>query len=336
MTSPIDMSPTPAADLVAAVARLLPGQGPWTWAPLTGGVSSDIWRIDGPGRTYCIKRALPRLKVAADWRAPIRRNAEEVRWLRFARTVAPPQVPAVVAADADLGVAVLEFFDPADWTPYKSLMMNGVVQPGIGRELGELLARLHGASAGRGDLAAEFDNADLFDALRLSPFFLGSIGRNPGLAETLTAITESQRAHRTALIHGDFSPKNILIHESRQPVVLDAECATWGDPAFDVAFMLAHLLLKTVHLGTLELPLYDTVFGFNDTYQRAAPEEVDERLARLVPALVLARLDGKSPVEYLTDEAQREKIRATVSRALLTPHATGTAFLESWKEEFSS
>lgn len=333
MPSAADVSPTPAAELVAAVDRLLPGQGPWTYAPLAGGVSSDIWRIDGSGTTYCVKRALPRLKVAADWRAPVRRNAEEVRWLRLAAAVAPGQVPAVVAADADLGVAVLEFFDPARWTAYKSLLMMGAVsRPGIGRELGELLARLHGASAGRGDLATEFDNLDLFDALRLSPFFLGPIERNPELKGTLTAIAESQRSHRTAVIHGDFSPKNILIHPSRPPVVLDAECATWGDPAFDVAFMLAHLLLKAVHLKTPNP--FDTALGFKDAYQHAAPEPVDDRLAGLVPALVLARLDGKSPVDYLTHEADRTRIRATVIRALKHPHTTGTALLDAWKEEY--
>lgn len=333
MPSAADVSRTPAAELVAAVDRLLPGQGPWTFAPLAGGVSSDIWRIDGPGATYCVKRALPRLKVAADWYAPIRRNAEEVRWLRFAQAVAPGQVPAVVAADPDLGVAVLEFFDPASWTPYKSVLMQGAEPENAGDELGALLARLHGASVGRDDLAWEFDNADLFDALRLSPFFLGAGESNPELAPTLRSIVETERAHRTVVIHGDFSPKNILIHRSRPPVVLDAECATWGDPAFDVAFMLAHLLLKAVHLKAPEL--YDTASGFLTVYQRAAPEAVDARLAELLPALVLARLDGKSPVDYVSDDTERRRIRATVVRALERPYASGRAFLDAWKQEYA-
>jgi aminoglycoside phosphotransferase (APT) family kinase protein len=332
MPSAVDVYVTPADALVAAVERLLPGQGPWTFAPLAGGVSSDIWRIDGPGGTYCVKRALPRLKVAADWHAPIRRNVEEVRWLRFAATVVPAQVPQVVAADAELGIAVLQFFPPDRWTPYKQLLMQGATRPGIGRELGELLARLHRASAGRTELAAEFDNGDLFDALRLEPFFTGAIARNPELQTVLTTIADGQRAHRTVVIHGDFSPKNILIHASRPPVVLDAECATWGDPAFDVAFMLAHLLLKAIHLKTLKLWLYDTAFRFKQAYEASAPEPVDSRLSTLVPALILARLDGKSPVEYLTDEGDRKRLRATAIRALEHPHSNGQAFLVDFKE----
>ena len=49
-----------------------------------GGVSSDIYRVDAGGQTLCVKRALPKLKVAADWRAPVERNAYEAAWLRLA------------------------------------------------------------------------------------------------------------------------------------------------------------------------------------------------------------------------------------------------------------
>ncbi len=328
------MYAAPAEALVATVERLLPGEGPFVYEPLSGGVSSDIWRIEGPGGTYCVKRALPRLKVAADWHASIRRNAVEVQWLRFAASITPGQVPEVIADDAESGVAVLQYFSPAMWTPYKTLLMQGSTRPGIGRELGVLLGQLHSASSGRADLAAQFDNADLFDSLRLDPYFIGATGRNPELTGILTDIAENQRKHRTALIHGDFSPKNVLIHQSRPPVVLDAECATWGDPAFDVAFMLSHYLLKSIHLKTLQLWMYDSAFRFKEAYEAHAPEPVETRLNRLVPALILARLDGKSPVEYLTEPRDRKRVRATAVRALEKPFATGHEFLTAWQEEY--
>ncbi len=332
--SAVELPAAPAEALVAAVARLLPGHGPFTFRPLGGGVSSDIWRIDGPRGVYCVKRALPRLKVAADWYVPVRRNTEEVKWLRFARAVVLEQVPNVVAADADAGIAILEFFDPAAWTQYKALLMRGGTRPAIGRELGELLARLHRASAARPALADEFDNADLFHALRLEPFFIATIERNPELRDVLTGLVEQQQAHRTALVHGDFSPKNVLVHQSRPPVLLDAECANWGDPAFDVAFMLCHLLLKAAHLQTLNHWLYETANRFKAAYERDAPESVDDRLALLVPALMLARLDGKSPVEYLTDAFVRKRLRASLLRSIEHPHPTGSDFMAAWQAEY--
>lgn len=334
MPSAVEVHATPADALVTAVERLLPGRGPFTFRPLSGGVSSDIWRIEGPGGVWCVKRALPRLKVAADWHVPVRRNNEEVKWLKFAHRVVPEQVPEVVAADADSGIAILQFFDPQAWTQYKALLMRGGTRPAIGRELGELLARLHRASAGDQALAREFDNADLFHALRLEPFFVATIERNPELRDVLGSLIAQQQLHRTALVHGDFSPKNVLVHQSRPPVLLDAECANWGDPAFDVAFMLCHLLLKAAHLQTLNHWLYETANRFKAAYERDAPEPVEDRLALLVPAIMLARLDGKSPVEYLTDAFVRKRMRASLIRAIEQPHGSGSAFLAAWQAEY--
>ena len=66
-------------ELTDALRRmgLVAAQDAPKFAPLTGGVSSDIWRVDLAGGPICIKRALPKLKVAADWQAPVSRNARD-------------------------------------------------------------------------------------------------------------------------------------------------------------------------------------------------------------------------------------------------------------------
>ena len=106
------------ADLARRAEAMLGVSGA-TFTPMVAGVSSELWRIDVGDKTYCVKRALPRLNVAEEWLAPVRRNAEEVRWLRFAATVAPRQVPAVVADDAEARIAILSWFDTARWTNWK-------------------------------------------------------------------------------------------------------------------------------------------------------------------------------------------------------------------------
>ena len=57
--------------------------------PMTGGVSSDIWRIDTARGPVCAKRALAKLRVAADWQAPIERNRYEARWMQVADEACP-------------------------------------------------------------------------------------------------------------------------------------------------------------------------------------------------------------------------------------------------------
>jgi 5-methylthioribose kinase len=320
------------AELTRRVEQLLDVTAT-TIAPLAGGVSSALWRVDTATRTFCVKRALPRLLVADEWYAPVRRNVEEVRWLRFAATVAPRQVPQVIADDPVMGVAILNWFDPQRWTNWKTQLLDGLVRPAVGAEMGELLAALHRTSAAQPQLAHEFDNIDLLTTLRLEPYFVAAAQFNPQAEERLNEVVEHLRNYRTALIHGDVSPKNILIHISRPPVLLDAECACWADPAFDVAFLAAHLLLKSAHMSRFRGWFYETNRRLIEAYEAAAPEPVSARLCLLVPALLLARIDGKSPVEYLNDKV-RNKVRDTAVRALTRPPGSWPAFAEDWRKTF--
>jgi 5-methylthioribose kinase len=336
MPSPAD---APAAftngssgDIAQCVERLL-GVAHATLTPIAAGVSSQLWRLDADGKTYCVKRALPKLNVAEEWLAPVRRNAEEVRWLRFAATVAPRQVPEVIAEDPTQHVAILSWFDPARWTNWKTQLMQGLVRPAVGTEMGELLAAIHRRSAQQPELARSFDNMDLLSALRLEPFFIAPIRDNPQVEHRLLQAVDHLQRHRTALIHGDVSPKNILIHISRPPVLLDAECACWADPAFDVAFLTAHLLLKSAHVSRYRDWFYETIRRLIEAYEKAAPEPVSERLLLLVPALLLARVDGKSPVEYFNDRV-RTKVRTHALRLLLEPSESIAALVEDWRLTF--
>jgi aminoglycoside phosphotransferase (APT) family kinase protein len=319
-------------DLERCVERLL-GVDNATFTPMVAGVSSQLWRVDVGDQTYCVKRALPRLNVADEWLAPVRRNAEEVRWLRFAATVAPRQVPAAIAQDPEMSIAILSWFDPTRWTNWKVQLMQGLVRPAVGTEMGELLAAIHRRSTEHPELARAFDNMDLLSALRLEPFFVAAARDNPEAEHRLLEAVEHMKTYRTALIHGDVSPKNILIHISRPPVLLDAECACWADPAFDVAFLNAHLLLKSAHVSRYRDWFYETITRLMNAYEYAAPEPVSDRLLLLVPALLLARVDGKSPADYLSDKV-RDKVRANALRLLLNPSPSFTKMVEDWRQTF--
>ncbi len=69
---PVD-DPQPDARVVAALrgAGLIASAEEARFEALAGGVSSDIWKVETPGRIFCVKRARARLKVAADWKAPV-------------------------------------------------------------------------------------------------------------------------------------------------------------------------------------------------------------------------------------------------------------------------
>jgi hypothetical protein len=141
------------------------------------------------------------------------------------------------------------------------------------------------------------------------------------------------------LVHGDVSPKNILVGPDG-PVLLDAECAWYGDPAFDLAFCLNHLLLKCLWTPAAAagfLACFDALtkaYMAGVVWERRA--DLEERAAGLLPGLFLARVDGKSPVEYLTAEADKERVRRVAGRFLAEPSATLMPIRNAWAEEVSA
>ena len=301
-------------------------------SPLTGGVSSDLWQVSLPGRTLCVKGALARLKVAQEWLAPLSRNRVEYDWLQFAGTVAPTQVPQVLAYDAQAGLFAMQFLPAEDYPVWKDSLFTGQVDPAAAHAVGDLLGRLHSASAKDLSLAGKFATDSNFDALRIEPYFRVTARANPDLADRIEVLAERTAGTHLAVVHGDVSPKNILLGPDG-PVLLDAECGWFGDPAFDVAFCLNHLLLKAIILPDHTAQLHSSARMLVDGYARHIDWEpapgLITRAAALLPLLALARVDGASPVEYLTPE-QRGRVRDAARDLLARPALTLDSVLKEW------
>jgi len=298
--------------LVALRAMGLVGaHEPAHFTPLAGGVSSDVYRVDLPHRVVCVKRALAKLKVAADWRAPVERNRYEAAWMREAALACPGCVPEVLAESREHGAFAMTWFPPDAFPVWKGLLRDGCIEATVAFRIGEVLGTIHRATADRRDLAARFATDDLFYAIRLEPYLVATASMHPDLQAALHDLVRTTARTRRVLVHGDFSPKNLLIGAAG-PIILDAECAWFGDPAFDLAFVLKHLVLKTAWKPQWRERYLDAYAALMRAYAAHVNWEpwidLDARTARLLPALVLARVDGKSPVEYL-DERQRGAVR---------------------------
>jgi aminoglycoside phosphotransferase (APT) family kinase protein len=302
-------------------------------SPLAGGVSSDIFRADLPSGPVCIKRALPKLRVAADWEAPIDRNRFEVEWMRVAASVLPSAVPAILGEDRPAGCFAMAYLAPDDHPVWKGLLRDGTIDPDCAMRVGTTLGRIHAATADRPEIAARFPTDEIFHAIRLEPYLVATAHAHPDLGPRFAALVETTSTTKRVLVHGDFSPKNILIGPEG-PVILDAECAWYGDPAFDLAFVLNHLLLKGVWRPQWRSRYVAAFTALVDAYLEHVawepPAAVEARTAALLPGLMLARVDGKSPVEYLTDEREKELVRAFARGYLIGPAAKLATITARW------
>lgn len=307
-----------------------------TMVPLSGGVSSLIVRVNTARGPMCIKRALPRLKVASEWFAPVDRNSAEVAWLRLVAGIAPDFVPRILGEDRLGRTFAMAYLDPDGYPVWKEQLRDGIVQPSTARAVANNLVRVHAETARREDMSKAFANDATFLAIRLEPYFGATAAAHPDLASVLHRLIETTSQTRLAVVHGDVSPKNILVGP-KGPLLLDAECAWYGDPAFDVAFCVTHLMLKCLWRPALASEYLSCIADFSSAYLAAVDwepsAELEARACRLLAGMLLARVDGKSPVEYLVDHGDREHVRRFARRFLLEPASRLDAMRAAWAIE---
>ncbi len=298
--------------------------------PLTGGVSSDIALVDTGEQKVCVKFALEKLKVAEDWYAPVERNHAEYNWLLFAASIVPGTTPALLGySDEEKGFA-MEFVEGDDVYLWKTALLQAHPDRGEAGKIGSVLGEIHQASAVSDDVKNEFQNQEDFYALRLEPYLCFTASRYPALSKQINALVEMLYKSRLVLVHGDVSPKNIIFKQG-VPILLDAECATIGDPSFDVSFCLNHLILKALHIKKSRQLLLNSVGKFWSAYTPhinwEPTAELERRICRLLPALMLARADGKSPVEYLNSD-EFQIVRSLAVSLIENPEQSLIKFVE--------
>jgi aminoglycoside phosphotransferase (APT) family kinase protein len=301
--------------------------------PLTGGVSSDIHLVEVGERRFCVKRALAQLKVAAEWRAPLARNGAEAAWMRTIARWLPHGAPAILGEDASIGMFAMTYLPPDENPVWKAKLLAGRVDVDFAGAVGRDLATIHAGSAKDSSLPARFANEATFEDIRIEPYLRATGRAHPPLAARLDALAEATLANKRALVHGDISPKNTLIGKSG-PIFLDAECACFGDPAFDLAFCLNHILLKGARSAVAREPYLAAYRALANAYLAGVDwesrESLEARAAALLPALFLARIDGKSPVEYLVAEAEKDAVRRCAAPLVEQPPVNLAEIAEIW------
>lgn len=286
--------------------------------PIGGGVSNIVLAVEAGERQLVVKQSLEQLRVSDEWLAPRDRVITESEGLRLVRQLTPGATPSVVDCDADRCIMVIQRA-PTDWTDWKTRLMKlgpRAVDQDAARRLGVLLATWQNAPAA--GFGRRFTDPAAFEALRIDPYYREVARRRPEERATVDAYVDRLMSRRLCFSHGDFSPKNVLVGQDGLWVI-DFEVAHLGDPAFDVAFLLSHLLLKSLHQPDWTPGFAACADAFVTSYEATVDPALLsawDYVAGHVGCLLLARVDGKSPAEYLTP-AQRTSAQR-LGCALLT------------------
>jgi 5-methylthioribose kinase len=286
---------------------------------LKGGVSNKTVSLLRPeGSAWVLKQALAKLRVKSDWFSDPKRIRIEADALRFLPSVAPPgTITPLVFEDAEQNILAMETV-PEPHENWKERLLSGKIELPLIREFGRMLGLIHQRSYSKcSELRAKFWDRTFFRTLRLEPYYQYSATVIPAAKPFLTPLVADTLSRQETFVHGDFSPKNILIYQHRL-VLLDHEVAHFGDPAFDIGFSLTHLLSKAHHLPKSRFVLIDAALHYWETYFELVRElpwstGLEHRATKHTIACLLARAVGRSPLEYLNESERDRQTRAALN-----------------------
>jgi hypothetical protein len=285
---------------------------------LEGGVSNRTVLVQrDTGEAWVLKQALEKLRVASDWFAGNERVHREAEGLRWLGQLAPPgSTVDFLFEDHQHHILAMKAV-PQPHQNWKTMLLNGEIKLEQVAQFGNLLGTLERrALEHREELVRTFEDRSYFESLRLEPYYAYTAKAVPAAASFLAALIEQTRAHCQSLVHGDYSPKNVLVYENRL-ILLDHEVIHFGDPAFDLGFSMTHLLSKAHHLRAYRAGFLEAAQHYWKVYITAAESllspELEVRAVQNTLGCLLARAAGRSPLEYLDQSERNRQIRMVLT-----------------------
>ena len=292
---------------------------------LGGGVSNTVLLVEGEAsggveKRWVVKQSLEKLRVQDERRVERRRIFREAEAIQALRPVlGQAAVPQVVHIDHENYLFIMTAAPPASMM-WKECLLDGRVDMGVARQAGRLQALMITSSQHDPSFKRVFADRAVFDQARIVPYYRTTAARHPDVRPVIGKLIEDSWQIRSAIVHGDYSPKNMLVR-GNNIFLIDFEVVHWGDPAFDAGFLLNHLFLKAFHQPRLCQLCFAAVREYWKELlrgtEKAALGDFENMTLRHLGALMLARIDGKSPVEYIRDEITRGRVRRFAKRHLL-------------------
>jgi 5-methylthioribose kinase len=290
---------------------------------LSGGVSNTVLLVSAGSGRFVLKQSLPKLRVEQHWVSDMARIWREASALEALAPHLPAgSIPQVLFRD-DENYLFAMTAAPAGCESWKAVLLRGECDANVAEQIGAITAAIMRFGYRNPAVEQQFADLTVFIQLRLDPYYRTVAARNPDLAGFFLALVDSYPSHCCTLVHGDWSPKNFLTGQGNV-MAIDFEAIHFGDPAFDAAFLLNHLLLKSFLLPhrAPEFEKLAQAFWRRLTAGMPPVADFERRTIQHLGALALSRLDGKSPAEYLRDAGMKQQIREFARGLILTPPAS--------------
>ena len=319
------------SNLAAYLETRLPEAAPVTVGGiLGGGVSNTVLLARTALGPLVLKQALAKLNVTQDWFSDPARTIRECRALEAAALLLPAgSVPGIFFLDEINFIYAMQAA-PTNARDWKQQLMDGVVDENVAAAAGKILGKLIAGSWQDDALREQFGDQTVFDELRLDPYYRATAQRHPELGSFFQKLIAGSSEDACSLVHGDWSPKNLMV-AGDLVMAIDFEVVHFGNPAFDTGFLLNHLLLKSFHMPELADALRRAALRFWREVTCIYPGDkklFEEATIAHCGGLMLARIDGKSPAEYIKSAQLKERVRGFARQLITSPPASVAALWE--------
>ena len=331
----------PELEALLRAAGLIPPGATVYFTALTGGVASDIWKVEAGGVPFVVKRALPKLRVAAEWRAPVSRNQSEAAWLKVAKTIVPDAVPDIVCHDAQAGLFAMTFFPPENYPVWKAQLRDGHVDLAFAAQVGRAIAQIHSGTANDANIAAASLTTRSSTRSGSSPICGRPRGGIPTAPNGCARWRDDAR-HQARAGPWRLQPEE---HPGRAAT---ARCSSTPNAPGTATRRSTSRSASTTCCSNAcggrsgaraTSAAFDALAAATSPAWRGSRARSSKaRVGALLPGLLLARVDGKSPVEYLTEDADRERVRACRDAAHRHPacHGSREVRRRAWRQAIGS
>jgi 5-methylthioribose kinase len=320
----LEINPRSAVDYLKRVG-MVPGDAQPTARSLGGGISNQVIMVAWTGGCFVVKQPREKLNVEMDWPADLRRIHIEADGLRTYRRLMVESdldwasAPTVHHEDFEEHIIAMECIPSEKTGMWKTELLEGDVDLKVAERLGILLGKVQSLASKDPHVSSRFSFKEHFDELRIDPYHRTAASRNPDVSNIILKEADRVYSEEITIVHGDYSPKSVLVNRSglgAQLWLFDMEVAHWGDPSFDTGFMLNHLFIKSVHMSERREEFIESAMRFWESYDRCVDWDIEIETVCELGCLMLARVDGKSPIEYLNSSEEAQTLRRISKRSL--------------------
>lgn len=207
---------------------------------LSGGIINRIFRAKTEKGVFVLKQFLDKAKIDKNIRLSPKRFFYEKYAINYLDRILDKKItPPIVFFDDKNKIICMK--DLGVNNRLDNLMLSNRLKPDVFSKIGKVLAEIHNKSFFNDSLSLLFDNEE-FQELKFDYRYYRTM-KYSSLIYARDELIQNCRKNKITFIHNDLKINNFFVLDNNKFCLIDYEGSYYGDPAFEVGYLLGHLFV---------------------------------------------------------------------------------------------